>query len=230
MALGWLCTSHWQICFPLQVCFHFGDRKYQLPIFLTALLAGDGHSTQSWLMRCKGHALADGEDVTALVIREETPTERAPHSQCARGSCHVRMWSLRLLQPSAGHRWRRWHHSEDIHPRQQDKAAEPPLRIHVADFSLWRRKEPLGLKPGEGTSDPLQYSCLETPMDGGAWWAAVHGVAKSRTRLSDFTFTFHFHALEKEMATHSSILAWRIPGTGEPGGLPSMGVTQTDVT
>ena len=60
-------------------------------------------------------------------------------------------------------------------------------------------------------------------MDGGAWWAAVHGVAKSRTRLSDFTFTFHFHALEKKMATHSSVLAWRIPGTGEPGGLPSVG-------
>ena len=58
-------------------------------------------------------------------------------------------------------------------------------------------------------------------MDGGAWWAAVHGVANSQTRLSDFTF--HFHALEKEMATHSSVLAWRIPGTGEPGGLPSMG-------
>ena len=60
-------------------------------------------------------------------------------------------------------------------------------------------------------------------MDGGAWWAAVHEVAKSRTRLSDFTFTFHIHAMEKEMATHSSVLAWRIPGTGEPGGLPSMG-------
>ena len=60
-------------------------------------------------------------------------------------------------------------------------------------------------------------------MDGGACWAAVHGVDKSRTRLSDFTFTFHFHALEKEMATHSSILAWRIPGTGKLGGLPSMG-------
>ena len=60
-------------------------------------------------------------------------------------------------------------------------------------------------------------------MDAGAWWAAVHGVASSRTRLSDFTFTFHFHALEREMATHSSVLAWRIPGTGEPGGLPSMG-------
>ena len=69
---------------------------------------------------------------------------------------------------------------------------------------------------------PLQYSCLETPMDGGAWWAAVHGVTKSQTELSDFPFTFHFHALEKEMATHSSILAWRIPRTVEPGGLPSM--------
>ena len=75
----------------------------------------------------------------------------------------------------------------------------------------------------EGNGTPLQYSCLANPMDGGAWWAAVHGVPKSRTRLSDFTFTFHFHALEKEMATHSSVPAWRIPGTGEPGGLLSMG-------
>ena len=76
---------------------------------------------------------------------------------------------------------------------------------------------------GEGNGTPLQYSCLENPMDGGAWWAVVHGVAKSRTRLSDFTFTFHFHALEEEMAPHSSVLAWRIPGTGGPGGLPSVG-------
>ena len=76
---------------------------------------------------------------------------------------------------------------------------------------------------GEGNGTPLQYSGLENAMDGGVWWAAVHGVAKSRTRLSDATFTFSFHALEKEMATHSSVLAWRIPGTGEPGGLPSMG-------
>ena len=70
---------------------------------------------------------------------------------------------------------------------------------------------------------PLQYSCLENPMDGGAWQAAVHGVAKSQTRLSDFTLTFHLDELEKEMATHSSTLAWRIPWTEEPGGLPSMG-------
>ena len=77
-------------------------------------------------------------------------------------------------------------------------------------------------KTGEGNGNPLQYPCRENPMDGEAWWAAVHGVAKSQTRLSNFTFTFHFHALEEEMATHSSVLAWRIPGTVGPGGLPSM--------
>ena len=77
---------------------------------------------------------------------------------------------------------------------------------------------------GEGNDTPLQYSCLENPMDGGAWWATVDGVTKSQTQLSDFTFTFHFHALEKEMATHSSILTWRIPGMAEPGGLLSMGL------
>ena len=76
---------------------------------------------------------------------------------------------------------------------------------------------------GDGDGIPLQYSCPENPMDGGAWSVAAHGVAESWTRPSDFTFTFHFHALEKEMATHSSVLSWRIPGTGEPGGLPSMG-------
>ena len=76
---------------------------------------------------------------------------------------------------------------------------------------------------GEGNGSPLQYSCLENPMDGGAWKAAVHGVAESWTRLSNFAFTFHFHALEKEMATHFSVLAWRIPGMGEPSGLPSLG-------
>ena len=76
---------------------------------------------------------------------------------------------------------------------------------------------------GEGNDTPLQYSCLENPMDGGAWWATVHGVTESQTQLSDFTLTFHVHALEKDMATHSSVLAWRIPGTEEPGRRPSMG-------
>ena len=106
-----------------------------------------------------------------------------------------------------------------------------PLQYSFMDRGTWwpavrgaaelDTTEPLTF--GEGNGTPLQYSCLENPMDGGAWWAAVHGVAKSRTGLSDFPFTFHFHALEKEMATHSSVLAWRIPGTGEPGGLPSLG-------
>ena len=82
----------------------------------------------------------------------------------------------------------------------------------------------LGLKYGKGNGTPLQYSCLENPVDGGAWRAAVHGVAEGQTRLNDFTFVFHFHALEKEMATHSSVLGWRIPGMGEPGGLLSMGL------
>ena len=79
------------------------------------------------------------------------------------------------------------------------------------------------LQCGEGNGNPLQYSCLENPMDGEAWWSVVHGVATSRAGLSDFTFTFHFPALGKEMAVHSSVLAWRIPGVEEPGGLLSMG-------
>ena len=83
---------------------------------------------------------------------------------------------------------------------------------------------------GEGNGNPLQDSCLENAMDGGAWWAAVHGIAKSRTQLSDFTFTFHFHALEKEMATHSSILAWRIPGTRGAWWAAVYGVAQTEAT
>ena len=77
---------------------------------------------------------------------------------------------------------------------------------------------------GEGNGTPLQYSCLENPMDGGAWQAAVHGVAKSWTQLIDCTLTFHVHTLEKEMATHSSVPSWRIPGMAEPGGLLSMGL------
>ena len=86
----------------------------------------------------------------------------------------------------------------------------------------------LGRAPRGGNGTPLQYFCLENSMDGGAWWAAVHGVAKSWARLSEFTFTFHFHALEKETATYSSVLAWRILGTAEPGGLPAVyGVAQS---
>ena len=77
-------------------------------------------------------------------------------------------------------------------------------------FNFYAERRSFPLLPGKN------------PIDGGAWWAAVHGVAKSRTRLSDFTFTFYFHALEKEMATHASVLAWRIPGTGKPSGLLSM--------
>ena len=83
---------------------------------------------------------------------------------------------------------------------------------------------------GEGNGTPLQYSCLENPMDGGAWWAALHGVARSQIWLSDFTFTFHFHALGKEMATHSSVLAWRIPGTGSLVGCRLWGRTELDTT
>ena len=83
---------------------------------------------------------------------------------------------------------------------------------------------------GEGNGTSLQYPCLENPMEGAAWWAAVRGVAESWTRLSDFTFTFHFHALEKETATHSSVLAWRISGMGEPGGLPSMRLHRVGTT
>ena len=98
-------------------------------------------------------------------------------------------------------------------------------------IGLWRKlsaEELMLLNCGvgeyrEGNGIPLQYSCLENPIDGGAWKAAVHGVAKSQTQLSDFLFTFHFHALEKEMATHSSTLAWQIPWTEEPGRLQSMG-------
>ena len=99
--------------------------------------------------------------------------------------------------------------------------------ILISHFSASTKFKDHLLNPctyGEGNGTPLQYSCLESPMDGGAWKAAVHGIAEGQTRLSDFPFTFHFHALEKDMATHSSVLAWRIPGTGEPGGLPSMGL------
>ena len=109
----------------------------------------------------------------------------------------------------------------NIHGFMYDVKTDRIVLFKYVQFSVLHR---------DGNGTPLQYSCLENPMDGGAWWAAVHGVANSWTQLSDFTFTFHFHALEKEMATHSSVLAWRIPGTAEPGGLPSMGFTESDTT
>ena len=104
--------------------------------------------------------------------------------------------------------------------QQRPPSGFPPKKLPC--FGAW-----VDSHAGEGNGNPLQYSCLENPMDRGAWKAAVHGVAKSWTRLSGFIFTFYFHALEKEMAAHSSIIAWRIPGTAEPGGLPVYGVTQS---
>ena len=98
----------------------------------------------------------------------------------------------------------------------------------LVKFNKFRRT--VDSNNGEGNGTPFQYSCLENPMGGGAWQAAVHGVAKSQTRLSDFTFTFHFHALEKEMATHSRVLAWRIPGTGSLVGCRLWGRTESDTT
>ena len=110
------------------------------------------------------------------------------------------------------HWWKLW-----------DRESRTNWESSIGIYTLSCVKQITSRKLGEGNGTPLQYSCLENPMDGGAWYAAVHGVARSRTQLSDFTFTFHFHALQKEMTTHSSVLAWRIPGTGKPGGLPSMG-------
>ena len=104
-------------------------------------------------------------------------------------------------------------------------ALSTSVTLRAFSVALWYKDlfNVTQLPKGEGNVNPLQYSCLENPTDRGAWWAAVHGVEKSWTRLNDFTFTFHFHALEKEIATHFSVLAWRIPGMAEPGGLPSMG-------
>ena len=106
---------------------------------------------------------------------------------------------------------------EDEEPQTHSSPKSICLQSGRPGFHPWVRS------PGERNGTPLQYSCLENPMDREAGWAAVHGVAKSQTGLSDFTFTFHFHALEKEMAANSSVLAWKIPGMGEPGRLLSMG-------
>ena len=100
-------------------------------------------------------------------------------------------------------------------------ASSETLLVSLEDFFFFLPA--IGLHCGEGNGTLLQYSCLENPMNGGAWKAAMHGVAEDHTRLSDFTFNFHFHAFEKKMATRSTVLAWRIPGMGGPGGLPSKG-------
>ena len=112
--------------------------------------------------------------------------------------------------------WDRWEEATKSGNgyRGQIKVVFPDLGYQVVYERRGRDWEALRYWHVESNGTPLQNSCLENPMDGGAWWAAVHGVAKSRTWLSDFTFTFHFYALEKEMATHSSVLAWRIPGMG----------------
>ena len=111
--------------------------------------------------------------------------------------------------------------------RKQNIINLQSFQFFEATAGLWNFLRVIRQLYGEGNGTPLQYSCLENPMDGGAWWAAVHGVEKSRTRLSDFTFTFHFHALQKEMATHSSVLAWRIPGTGGAWWAAVYGVAQS---
>ena len=106
--------------------------------------------------------------------------------------------------------------------RDGTAAGLPPGECYGRPLNMSVRLDAFPSSQGEGNGNPLQYSCLENPRDGGAWYTSVHGVSKSQTWLSDFTFTFHFHALEKEMATHFSVLPWRITGTGEPGGLLSM--------
>ena len=112
-------------------------------------------------------------------------------------------------------------------PTESESLRVEPYSFNKASLILCGAcLRPSALGIGEGNGTPFQYSCLDNPMDGGAWWAAVHEVAKSQTRLSNFTFTFHFHALEKEMATHSSVLAWRITWTEEPGRLQSMRVAR----
>ena len=140
-------------------------------------------------------------------------------------------WECKLIQPL----WKMvWRFLKKLGKKNTIWPSNPTPRHITWGNQNWKSTRiPLfiaALFTIEGNGTPLQYSCLENPMDRGAWWAAVHGVAKSQTQLSDFPFTFHFHALDKEMATHSSVLVWRIPGTTEPGGLPSMGRTESDMT
>ena len=147
-------------------------------------------------------------------------------------------WAKIIGSQRVGHNWS---DSSCMHRECQDyykdyvEHMKLNIMLYMSIISQFFKNQHIILKTAaiqttwEGNGTPLQSSCLENPMDGGAWWATVHGVAKRRTQLSNFTFTFHFDALEKEMATHSSVLAWRIPGTGEPGGC-LWGHTESDTT
>ena len=156
-------------------------------------------------------------------VNRVLPRECTGHSKCPLPTTQettlrmdITRWSI--PKSDCSQRWRSSIQSAKTRPGT-DCGSDHELL--TAKFRLKLKK--VGKTTREGNGIPLQYSCLENSMDGGAWWATDHGVTKSRTRLSDFTFNFHFHAFEKEMATHSSVLAWRIPGTGEPGGLLSVG-------
>ena len=129
------------------------------------------------------------------------------------------LYASKFGKLNSGHRTGKGQFSFKPQRKAMPKNAQTTAQLHSSHKPV-----------GEGKGTPLQYSCLENPMDGGARWAAVHGVAKSRAWLSGFTFTFHFHALEKEMATHSSVLAWRIPGMGSLVGCRLWGRTESDTT
>ena len=147
-------------------------------------------------------------------MKEAQRRERNRHTESRRGD-GKKFWVLfETTQSSA---WRRqWHPTPALLPGKSHGQRSPvgcsPWGREESDTTEWLTFHFSLSCTGEGNGNPLQTSCLENPRDGGAWWAAVHGVARSQTRLSDLPFTFHFHALEKEMATHSSVLAWRIPG------------------
>ena len=178
-------------------------------------------------------SLEEGMATHSIILAWRVPMDRGAWWATVHGVAKSQTWVKQLSMQSctAGPKmpfplsrpnFRAWRYSGKI----QDSSLKLML-FSVSPLGLFKflnsNTATLWTSFGEGNDTPLQYSCLENPMDRGAWWAAVHGVTKSRTQLSDFTFTFHSHALEKEMATHSSVLAWRIPGTGESGGLPSLG-------
>ena len=160
-------------------------------------------------------------------VTQKIPWMEEPGRLQSMGSLRVRHDWVTSLSLSTFMHWRRkWQPTPVFFPAEshgwRSLVGCSPWGHTESDMTEWLHFDfPLSCI-GEVNGNPLQCSCLENPMDGGAWLAAVHGVAKSQIRLSDFTFTFHFHALEKEMATHSSVLAWRIPWTEKPGRLQSM--------